>query len=72
MPAAGKNTGSIPMEIKSSRTYRSDFLKGIAYFNKLVPEAPQGFLIYDGDLELENPEGSAVNFRIIGEVFRRF
>ncbi len=71
VPDSGKKTTSIPVEIKSSRTYRSDFLKGITYFKKLVPEAPPGLLIYDGDLEFEKPEGSALNFRNAGKFFQR-
>ena len=71
VPDSRKKTTSIPVEIKSSRTYRSDFLKGITYFKKLVPEAPPGVLIYDGDLEFEKPEGSALNFRNTGEFFQR-
>ena len=70
VPSTGKKITSIPVEIKSSRTYRSDFLKGITYFKKLVPESPPGLLIYDGDLEFENPEGSALNFRNTGEFFQ--
>ena len=71
VPGTEKKITSIPVEIKSSRTYRSDFLKGITYFKKLVPEAPPGLLIYDGDLEFENPEGSALNFRNTGKFFQR-
>ena len=71
VPGTGTSSTPLPVEIKSSRTYRSDFLKGITYFKKLVPEAPPGVLIYDGDLEFENPEGSALNFRNTDEFFQR-
>jgi hypothetical protein len=71
VPGTEKKSTSIPVEINSSRSYRSDFLKGITYFKKLVPEAPPGLLIYDGDLEFENPEGSALNFRNTGEFLQR-
>ena len=67
MPSPGSANSSLPVEIKSSRTYRSDFLKGLAYFRKLLPDAPPGSLIYDGDLEFEGEEGKVINFRRIAE-----
>ena len=39
-----------PMEIKSSRTYRDEFLKGIRYFQKISGSNRPGMLIYDGDI----------------------
>jgi len=40
----------IPIEIKSSKTFHSEFLKNILFFQKLVGErAPQGYLIYAGE-----------------------
>lgn len=59
-PSGGSH---IPMEIKSSRTYRPDFLKGIQYFLKLSGEDGPGRLIYDGELELDNPTAAVRNFR---------
>lgn len=53
----------IPIEIKSSRIYRSEFLKGIRYFQKLSGTSQPGILIYDGDLEIEKKEASVKNFR---------
>lgn len=53
----------IPIEIKSSRIYRSEFLKGIRYFQKLSDANQPGILIYDGDLELEKEEAVVKNFR---------
>ncbi|MBT8333563.1 MAG: ATP-binding protein, partial [Deltaproteobacteria bacterium] len=53
----------IPIEIKSSRTYRSEFLKGIRYFQKLSGSSIPGMLIYDGELEMEKDEAVVKNFR---------
>lgn len=42
----------IPIEVKSSRTYDSSFLKGLLFFQKIAEDrAPKGYLIYAGDLE---------------------
>jgi predicted AAA+ superfamily ATPase len=71
LPFPGSGSGPLPVEIKSSRTYRSDFLNGLAYFRKLLPDAPAGCLIYDGDLEFKGEEGQVINFRkITGSSFR--
>lgn len=42
----------IPIEIKSSKTYNSEFLKSIHFFQGLVKDrAPKGYLIYAGEKE---------------------
>lgn len=42
----------IPIEIKSSKTFNSDFLKTLQYFQKLVGDrSPKGYLIYAGEQE---------------------
>lgn len=42
----------VPIEIKASQTFNSDFLKNIKYFQKIVGErAPTGFLVYAGTHE---------------------
>lgn len=53
----------IPIEIKSSRIYRNEFLKGIRYFQKLSRSSQPGMLIYDGELEIEKEEAFVKNFR---------
>ncbi len=55
----------IPMEIKSSRTYRDDFLNGIRYFQKISNSNQPGMLIYDGDMEMDKKEALVRNFRHI-------
>jgi hypothetical protein len=53
----------VPIEIKSSRIYRSEFLHGIRYFQKLSGSSQPGMLIYDGELEIEKEEAVVKNFR---------
>ncbi|THB62592.1 MAG: DUF4143 domain-containing protein, partial [Spirochaetaceae bacterium] len=53
----------IPIEIKASRTYRSDYLKGIEYFRKMADLTEPGMLIYDGDLEMTSEAAHTRNFR---------
>jgi len=58
-------TGSsfTPIEIKSSRTYRDEFLNGIHYFQKISASNQPGMLIYDGDIEMDKEEALIRNFR---------
>jgi hypothetical protein len=55
----------IPVGIKSSRTYRKDFLKGIHYYQKISGQSEPGLLIYDGELEFEKEDSAVRNFRHI-------
>ena len=42
----------IPIEIKSSKTFHPDFLKGLRYFKTIAKDRfNSGFLIYAGDRE---------------------
>ena len=52
-----------PIEIKSARTYRPDFTKGIRYFRELSNLSSKGILLYDGDLETESDYARILNFR---------
>lgn len=60
-----EGSSHIPVEIKSSRTYNDDFLKGIRYFQKISGTHQPGLLIYDGDLEMDKKEARVRNFRNI-------
>ena len=53
----------IPIEIKSSRIHRSEFLRSIRYFQKLSGSDQQGMFIYDGELDIEKDEAFVKNFR---------
>ncbi len=52
-----------PIEIKSSRTYKDEFLNGIRYFQKISGSNQPGMLIYDGDIEMDKEEALIRNFR---------
>lgn len=47
------NRKIIPIEIKSSETFNTDFHKGIAYFHKLVPSSTPGFILYNGERDTD-------------------
>ena len=52
-----------PIEIKSSRTFKPDFIKGISYYRKLAGINIKGVLINDGDLDIDTQEARVLNFR---------
>lgn len=54
----------VPIEVKSSQTYNSDFLKNLLFFQKLVKDrAPQGYLIYSGELEQKIGQIGLLNYK---------
>lgn len=56
-----------PIEIKSSMTFSPDFSKGIERFQKLVPEATDGMVLYAGN-DVKREKGvSYVNFESISQ-----
>ena len=60
----------VPIEIKSSKTFNVDFLKGLKFFKSLVQDRmPSGFLIYSGDQEQSIDNLDIKNFHHIKEVF---
>lgn len=44
-----KKNSLIPVEIKSGKTINHDYFKNLRYFRKVISEAAQGMLIYDGE-----------------------
>lgn len=51
-----------PVEIKSSATFSSDFLKGIEYFRRLIGEScDSGAVLYNGDQRLQIREINVFN-----------
>jgi len=66
IPSGNKLEG---VEIKSSQTYHTSFLKGLNFFNKVYPERCKNkLLIYDGDDIGEINDTMILNFR---SVFKR-
>jgi len=54
-----------PVEIKSSRTYNSEFTKGIKYFQKISKTNNRGLVMYDGDLQPSTDIADFRNFRAV-------
>jgi uncharacterized protein len=53
----------IPIEIKASRTYNSEFMKNLHFFREKVQErCPTGFLIYSGENIQKIGPFTALNF----------
>lgn len=59
----------IPIEIKAAKTFHPEFLKGLAYFKKVVSEerCPQGVLIYSGEQEQRIQDINIFNFRHVAQ-----
>ncbi len=54
----------IPIEIKSSKTFHSDFTKEIEFFQNLTQErSPKGYLIYAGDIDQHIRSVELLNFK---------
>jgi len=59
-----------PVEIKAAMTWSPDFLRGIEYFNRTVPESAKGTVIYSGELQPELKNASVIHFKRTAELFR--
>lgn len=59
-----------PVEIKAAMTWSPEFLRGIEYFNRTVPESAKGTVIYSGELQPELKNASVINFKRTAELFR--
>ena len=54
----------IPVEVKSSQTFHTSFLKGFRHFDKIFTgRIPSRFLIYDGDMEQNVNQVEVINWR---------
>lgn len=59
----------IPIEIKSSQTFNSEFLTKLEFFQKLAkPRAPQGYLIYAGEQEQNIHSIRLLNYKHAAQV----
>ncbi|OGV56819.1 MAG: AAA family ATPase [Lentisphaerae bacterium GWF2_44_16] len=59
----------IPVEIKSSMTFNSDFTKGIDYFRKIARDAVNGTVIYNGEMTGNISDTRFINFVNTSEIF---
>ena len=59
-----KGNELVPIEIKSSKTYHSEFTEQLRYFQSIVQErAPQAFVIYAGEAEQRIQTSHLLNFK---------
>lgn len=60
----------IPIEIKSSATYNTSFLKRLKFFKDLVKErCPRGYMIYTGDLEQSLQGFQLLHYKKTNQIF---
>jgi len=69
-----KGNQLVPIEIKASKTFNSEFIKRLEFFHKIAgPRAPNGFLIYAGDQEQSIQSIHLINYknskRVISDSF---
>lgn len=59
----------IPIEVKSAKTYNSDFIKNLLFFQKLATDrCPEGYIIYAGDLEQRIHEFKLIHYSNIAQI----
>lgn len=59
----------MPIEIKASRTWNPDFLKGIRYLKRTAPNVRKGAVIYAGDLLPDYEEARVLHFQHTASLF---
>lgn len=58
----------IPIEIKAAKTFHPEFLKGIRYLHKLIPERCKGgYLVYGGEQQQHIQEVQVINYKYIAD-----
>ena len=60
----------MPVEIKAAMTWNPDFLRGILHFQKSIPTAVKGAVIYSGELQPDLEAATVLNFKRTGELFQ--
>ena len=59
----------VPIEIKSSSTFNTEFLKGLKYIKKILPnKINNGFLIYAGKVEQSIQVYRIINYKKAGKI----
>lgn len=59
----------IPIEVKSSKTYHSEFLKNVQFFQSLVgSRAPNGYVVYAGQIEQKIQNIHLINYKRAKEI----
>ena len=60
----------VPIEIKAAMTWNPDFAKNIRHFQRTIPAAQNGAVIYSGDIESEIDQVATLNFMRTAELFQ--
>lgn len=61
----------VPVEIKSSQTYHSEFIEKLKLFQSVAKErAPEGFLIYAGDIEQKVQTIQVLNYKHASKIIK--
>ncbi len=59
-----------PIEIKAAMTWNSEFLKGINHFQRTVPIAGKGTVIYSGEMQPKLETAEVIHFKRTAEIFQ--
>ncbi len=59
----------LPVEIKASRTYSSEFQKGLQYFSSLVPDARRSWIVYGGQELRTLDESTLTGMDTLNQIF---
>lgn len=65
-----KGRSLVPVEIKASRTWNPDFLKGIRYLRRTADHVQPGAVIYSGELTPAYEEARVLHFRDTASLFK--
>jgi predicted AAA+ superfamily ATPase len=65
-----RNRSVVPIEIKSSMTWNSDFRAGVKWLQKSIPDAAPGYVVYAGELMPATDSCRAVHFSQLSSIFR--
>jgi predicted AAA+ superfamily ATPase len=60
----------VPIEVKSSSTFNTKFLKGINRFQDISEKSTEGFVVYSGDFRPKTQKYSVLNFHDVPEIFK--
>ena len=62
----------VPFEIKVSKTFNNNFLKGLDYIKKFVQNIKKSFVIYTGNENFKIKDTDIINFKQIFEQIKNF
>ena len=60
----------VPIEIKSAMTWHQGFSNNVQKFQRAIPDAKAGYVVYAGDLCPEFTKGKALNYQATSTIFQ--